>query len=171
MIQERLINSARAGKLSAKKKLFKTLYGKVHAVSMRYTHDDAQASYVTIEICEQIFKSLDRFESGDFFNWCKKIAIEKAVELSMINGEERRLEFDESFDEIDDCDLSPIQIISLLRELPSFNRIVFNLLAIDSYSIEDIAIMLNTDHRKIEMARNTSGKFLENRICEMSNAK
>lgn len=109
-----------------------------------------------------IFSQLHQFDAqrGELWSWMKKITIHTALKKHRLVGKwhlngidvhtlpEMPTPFEEAFQK-----LEAEQIISLIAELPSGQREVFNLVAIEGYSHEECADLLG-------MAAGTSRSYL-----------
>lgn len=162
-----LIEGCKKGRRRDQHKLFKTYYGQLFAVCMRYAscHDEAQD--LVNEGFLKIFSGLDQYEaSGSFEAWMKTVTVHAALDyLRKHHHSEEIPDSDGITDDVLDTygenealsKLSTDEIMELIQKLPPMSRSVFNLYVFEDLSHADIAKQLNikegTSHWHLNFAR------------------
>lgn len=145
----KLIKGCIKGDIKSQEKLYHLLAPKLFAVSLKYcknkeeAEDNLQNAFITL------FQKIDQFQfKGSFEGWAKRIAINSALQtyrkpqvLELVNQDNiapsrEEIEYDEDQLHID-------FLLQCIQELPDRYRLVFNLYALDHYSHQEIAEMLN----------------------------
>jgi RNA polymerase sigma-70 factor (ECF subfamily) len=134
---------------SSQKLLYKEFYGYGMSICLRYSESRDEAVEILNDGFMKIFNGLNKFDfSKPFKPWFRKILVNLAI--NRYHEKQRKIETEEMDETHDDSDdekiLSAIsyqEVIGLLQKLPPAYRTVFNLHAIEGYSHEEIAKMLN----------------------------
>src|SRR6202012_1950168 len=133
----------------SQKMLYKAFYGFSMGICLRYTGNRDQAAEV---MNQGFFKVFTRIESYDFQKpfkaWLGKIMINTSIDYYRAN---LKMAYAEDLDkaehmtdgELPDRNLSYNDLLAMVQQLPPAYRTVFNLFAIEGYSHEEIAEMLN----------------------------
>lgn len=130
----------------------RALYDRYHrlmlGVCLRYTDDRDDAQDILQEGFIRVFKNIQRFRSeGSFEGWVRRIMVHTAIEHYRRNSRYFMVDVKEASDIQLDADalssLSRDEILTLIQELPSGYRTVFNLYAIEGYTHQEIGEMLN----------------------------
>ncbi|HMG10238.1 MAG TPA: sigma-70 family RNA polymerase sigma factor [Mucilaginibacter sp.] len=132
------------------KKLYVAYYGFAYGIALRYAGSREEASIIVNKGFYNAFVGLSGYDKTiEFKEWLKFLILHAAFEY-LFRGKEHPAMLRES--EISDhnpCQnnletgLSYDDLIKMLHQLPSRNRAVFNLFAIEGYEHEKIAGMLN----------------------------
>lgn len=152
---EDVVNGCIENKNKSKEMMYKSFYGYLMAVTLRYTSSLEEAEELVNDSFIKIFKNLPQFNVAaagadvvrPFKAWIAKIAARTAIDF---------LRSKRIFVSIDDVEVAePItavnviselnvkDILKLLNELPEMHRLVFNLYEIDGYSHQEISTLLN----------------------------
>jgi len=145
-----LIKQCQENRTSAQAELYNQFSAQLFSVCLRYAdnYDDAQDIFQDGFI--MIFHKINQFRfEGSFEGWLRRIMVNCCIEkhrnknyLYVINEE---LTPDESSDEEEDIEpeeYSYDEILAFIRSLPDRYNQVFNLYAIEGYSHQQIAEML-----------------------------
>jgi RNA polymerase sigma factor (sigma-70 family) len=131
------------------KMLYKAFYGFSMSICLRYASDRDQAAEV---MNQGFFKVLTHIESYDpgrpFKAWLGKIMMNVSIDHYRSN---LKMAYTEDLDEavhisdgnLVDKNLNYNDLLAMVQRLPQAYRTVFNLFAIEGYSHDEIASMLN----------------------------
>jgi len=131
------------------KMLYKAFYGFSMAICLRYATDRDEASGVLNQGFLKVFTKIETFDaSRPFKAWLGRIMTNVSIDhyranLKMAYSDD--LETAEHLDDgtYTDSNLNYNDLLTMVQKLPQAYRTVFNLFAIDGYSHEEIAEMLN----------------------------
>lgn len=146
-----LIKKARKGNKPATEKLYAEFEQKWFCLCLRYARNQSEAEDIFQEGVLRIFQNLDKFyhEKGSFQGWTNKIIINAALKYL------KKYQWQQSFKDLeliedqaiwsDDIlgDITAKELISVIQQLPSGYRVVFNMREIEGYSHKEIAEALN----------------------------
>jgi RNA polymerase sigma factor (sigma-70 family) len=153
--------------------LFDRYAGKMMSVCLRYANDAMEAEDMIQDAFIKVFQHIEQFKfEGAFEGWIRRIVVNTAIR----HLEKKKLRFTE----IDDhspsspqlepqaySHLGQADLMRLINQLPDGYRLVFNLNAIEGYSHEEIAEMLNiqpgTSRSQLVKAR----KMLQQQILQL----
>ena len=142
---EQLINGCKKNDIKAQEQLFREFSPKLFSVSLKYSRNYTEAQDNLQEGFLLIFSKVQQYAfKGSFEGWMKKILINHIIQqyrkepfLSLIE--------DDIIEEVEvECnDISIEYLMKIIQGLPDRYRLVFNLSAIDGYSHQQIAKMMN----------------------------
>ena len=131
--------------------LFDTYSGRLMTICHRYAGDRHEAEDMLQESFIKIFLNIHQFRGeGSFEGWLRRITVTTALRML----KKKKIQFKEmNHHELliagDDKDalsnLSEDELLSLIKNLPSGYRIVFNLYVMEGYSHEEIGNMLGVE--------------------------
>jgi RNA polymerase sigma factor (sigma-70 family) len=133
----------------SQKMLYKAFYGFSMAICLRYTGDRDKAAEVMNQGFFKVFTNVERFDQDKPFKaWLGKIMMNVSIDYYRANLKMAYSDDLETAEHISDGDfadknLNYEDLLSMVQQLPQAYRTVFNLFAIDGYSHEEIADMLN----------------------------
>jgi RNA polymerase sigma factor (sigma-70 family) len=153
--------------------LFDRYAGKMMGVCLRYANDGMEAEDMLQDAFIKVFQYIGQFKfEGAFEGWIRRIVVNTAIR----HLEKKKLHFkdiDENSQNAPQIDaqaythLGEADLMRLISELPDGYRLVFNLNAIEGYSHEEIAVMLNiqpgTSRSQLVKAR----KMLQHQILQL----
>lgn len=136
----------------AQAELYQNFSASLFSVCLRYTDNKEDAKDCFQDGFIMIFNKINQFRfEGSFEGWMRRIMVNCCLEkyrnrnhLYVVNEEitadesSELLDYDEEIDEH-----SYEQLLEMVRQLPDRYRQVFNLYAIENYSHQEIANMLN----------------------------
>jgi len=131
------------------KMLYKAFYGFSMAICLRYTGDRDKAAEVMNQGFFKVFTNIERYDNEKPFKaWLGKIMMNVSIDYYRANLKMAYSDDIETAENISDGDyadknLNYDDLLSMVQQLPQAYRTVFNLFAIDGYSHEEIAAMLN----------------------------
>lgn len=151
---------------------------KLYPVCLRYTKNTEDAKDVMQEGFIKILQKIEQYKGfGSFEGWLKRImincALEKYRNMHYVNEYDDAYNHKESLIDSSVTDkLTEEELLSLIQELPTKYRLVFNMYAIEGYNHKEIAEILNisegTSKSNLSRARGILQKKLMNisRIAE-----
>ena len=149
MTLEEIISGCQKNELKAQEQLYIVFSKKMFAITLKYSSNREEAEDNLQDGFIQIFKTIKQFKNqGSFEGWAKRVMINvalqkfrktKQLEIVTDNIPETELE-DITFDE-DEFTID--FLLKIIQELPERYRLVFNLFAIDEFSHQEIATLLN----------------------------
>jgi RNA polymerase sigma-70 factor (ECF subfamily) len=156
---EQLIEQCKKNDAKAQSQIYKLFASKLFSLSLKYSRNHADAEDNLQDAFVTIFKKIEQYKSkGSLEGWMKRIAINTALQRYRTVGvfnivNEGQIE-DVSI-EIDDDNIGIDYLLQIIQELPDRYRLVFNLYALDDYSHNEIAEMLeiSTGTSKSNLAR------------------
>jgi len=125
--------------------------GLLMAVSRRYARDAESAKDILQEALIKIIKAIPNYkEQGNFEAWIKRIVINTALrffdkgsfrnELYMIDDVPEK-----SIDPDVYSNMAADELVSIIDQLPTAYRTIFNLHAIEGYSHKEISVMIGIE--------------------------
>lgn len=162
-----LIEGCNKGKRLAQHRLFKTYYGLMFSVCMRYANNYEDAQDMVNEGFVKIFAGLKTYESsGSFEAWMKTVMVNAALDyLRKYRTPTDLIQYDDITDDVlnqhsenEALDkISTDELIQLIQQLPLMSRTVFNMYIFEDMSHTEIAKTLNikegTSHWHLNFAR------------------
>ena len=150
--QEILIGCTKREK-RAQKCLYDRYSGMLLGICIRYATDVPEAEDILQESLLKIFLNIGDYSGeGSFIGWMRKIVINTAITYYHKNLKHKRyVEIEEVFtseagvSDFPDTAFTAEELKSVLDQLPTGYKPVFNLYAIEGYKHKEIAKMLNID--------------------------
>ena len=175
LLEQELIQGCVCGDRVAQKQLYDRYNSLFFAICLRYMPTREDAEDVMITGFSIIFSKMDTFkQEGSFEGWMKRIIINTAITTLRSNSKYYNTEHDsEELDGIENVESAKTiyeqinikDILGQIQQLPTGYRTIFNLFAIEGYSYEEIAQMLDisigTVRSQLAKARKTLQKRLE----------
>jgi len=131
------------------KMLYKAFYGFSMAICLRYAGDREKAAEVMNQGFFKVFTNMDKYDREKPFKaWLGKIMMNVSIDyyranLKMAYSDDLEKAEHISNGDLSDKNLNYEDLLAMVQQLPQAYRTVFNLFAIDGYSHEEIAEMLN----------------------------
>src|ERR1700744_2488873 len=144
-----LINGCIKQERKSQKLLYKAFYGFSMAICLRYAGNREEAAEVMNQGFFKIFTKIESYDpSRPFKAWLGKIMMNVSIDyyranLKMAYAEDLENAEHVSDTNVADNNLNYNDLLAMVQRLPQGYRTVFNLFAIDGYSHEEIADMLN----------------------------
>lgn len=162
-VQEKaLVDALRRGKNAAKRAFYEQFHRYLAAVCARYVSDDEVVKDLLQEVFIKIYTRFDSFDyrgTGSLQAWCRRIAVNEALQyLRSV----RRLpqtpldeigELPEPDGTPDIADIPQREVLAMVRRLPDRYRTVFNLYVFEELSHKEIA-------EKLQIGESTSASNL-----------
>ncbi len=163
---EETIEKCKRDDIRSKELVYKTFYGYVRAVVVRYVYSENDTEELINDSFIKIFNNLNSFIPGQtgeqtlkiFKGWIGKIASRTAIDHLRRS---RRNLFIEKIEDNDSIytpvavssQLEANDILALLKKLPQMHSLVFNLYEIEGFSHEEIA-------QQLQISQSSSRVFL-----------
>ncbi len=168
--EQELIQGCRRGDRAAQKRLYDTFSPKMYALCCRYVKDSMEAEDVLVTAFTKILDKIDQYKSeGSFEGWIRRVVVNEALTWLRRNRnmylelELEAADYEPDYKSLSDH-LEAEDLMTMINDLPSGYRIVFNLYAIDGYSHKEIADQLgiseNTSKSQLSRARTYLQKLL-----------
>lgn len=169
-----LIEFCKKNDRSAQRELYEQYSHLLKGVCLRYASNEMEAEDILHDAFIQIFKTIDQFNfSGALGAWMRKITVNKALEHYRKNSR-RTIQMNEyrvfnseittEDNAIDQLEL--IDLLNLIRKLPTGFRTVFNLYAIEGYNHREIGELLNISENTSKSQYSRARIILRNMIEE-----
>ena len=171
MDESQLIRGCRKGDRLAQKELYETYSRKMMGVCLRYVNDRETARDLLQDGFVKVFTSMDSYSgAGSFEGWMRKIFVNCALEYlrkSDVLRESTDLDNTAELIQTDSSvisSMSAAELMTLVHELPTGFRTVFNLFAIEGYSHKEISEMLNITESTSRSQFTRAKQMLQKRI-------
>ncbi len=170
LTEEELIEACRQGDRRAQKQLYEQFSPVMFGVCRRYVKSPQDAEDVLVEAFFKVLTNLHQFKSkGSFEGWIRRIVVNEAL---MFLRKRHNFRLTVELSEIDRPapvrvvnELAAEDILSLLEQLPTGYRTVFNLYVLEGYKHREIAEMLgisiNTSKSQLILAKKKMQSLLE----------
>jgi len=131
------------------KMLYKAFYGFSMGICLRYAGNRDEAAEVMNQGFFKVFTHIERYDmERPFKAWLGKIMMNVSIDFYRAN---LKMAYTEDLDKAEhvsdgdqvDKNLNYNDLLAMVQQLPQAYRTVFNLFAIDGYSHDEIAAMLN----------------------------
>lgn len=161
--------------IRSKELVYKSFYGYLKAVLLRYVYNDADVDELVNDCFMKIFNNLISFNPGKnndetikiFKGWIAKIACHTAIDYLRRNKQNLYIEKIEDKEaeyipQYISTELETGDILALLNKLPKMHRTVFNMYEIEGYNHEEIA-------EQLQISQSTSRVFLSRAKNKLKN--
>jgi RNA polymerase sigma factor (sigma-70 family) len=145
---DQLIQKCKENDIKAQEELYRLFSSKLFSICLKYSRNYEEAQDNLQEGFLLIFEKIHQFSfKGSFEGWLKRLVInyilqqyrtESFLNIVTDNLEDVHVEVDIEIEEV-----SIEYLLKIIQDLPDKYRLVFNLYAIDGYSHQEIADMLN----------------------------
>ncbi len=163
-VNEQLIRKCIKGENKAITELYRMVSAGLYGVCLRYTKSSEDAQDLLHDGFLKIMENIDRFRGeGSFEGWIRRIVVNEAINFYRRKNAIQFKEYGDVEYKVEGAEISAIEgfsqkeLLSLLNQLPTGYRIVFNLFAIEGYTHMEIAEMLsiteNTSKSQYRKAR------------------
>lgn len=148
--------------------LYKSFYGLLMGIAVRYVADHYLAEEVVNDSFVKIFKNLENFilpadaeeQRKLFYGWAGRIVSRTGIDH--LRSQKKHIYADYPEEKADHSDhvtvlsrLHAADILKLLNQLPTLQRIIFNMHELEGFSHEEISDELNISqgHSRVVLAR------------------
>ena len=157
-------------------KLYNDSFPLMMSVAVRYKNNREDQLTAVHNSFMKMLRYIDQFRLNSSFEaWILRILRNELIDEFRRTNKRSNLKFTELNTEIPDQhfelehleNTAPTQLLQLLNELPPASKIVFNLYAIDDYSIKQISEALEISTETVKWHLKTSRKTLRARISTL----
>lgn len=133
---------------SSQKRLYKLYYGYAMAICLRYTGNRDEAAEVMNLGFFKVFKNLSKYDSTRPFKiWMGRIMTNTAIDYYRAEAKANSTEELETAQHVSDTSLPDNKLhyndlLAMIQRLPQAYRVTFNLFAIEGYTHDEIAGIL-----------------------------
>lgn len=165
-----VIEGCKRGERLAQEKLYRSFYGAIMNICVRYTQSQADALEVMNTGFYKVFKNIHTYrqDKAAFYTWVRTIIINTC--LNFIRSKEKVMFTGEAADDaaaIQPGIIASMQaedILRLVRLLPPATQAVFNLYVMDGYTHKDIAAMLQISEGTSKWHLSEARKILQKQL-------
>ena len=153
--------------------VFRRYAGKMLTVCLRYARHRMEAEDMLQDAFIKIFDHIGQFQfNGSFEGWIRRIVVNTALKkYQQKSFQDETIGIDEGYDLSLEpsvyADLQEEELLNLIARLPDGYRLVFNLYAIEGYSHQEIALMLNIEESTSRTQLLKARRILQQQIVEM----
>lgn len=154
--------------------LFEKFAPRIMTVCRRYAANHQEAEDIMQETFIRVFSKLHQFKfEGSFEGWVTRIAAHCAIRyVKQAMFEYQEILPDESHVNSEALgNLNEEELLGLIQEMPAGYRIIFNLYAIDGYSHDEIAKLLNIEPVTSRTQLMKARKLLQRKIQSLVNSE
>lgn len=129
--------------------LYEKFAGKMYAICLRYIQEETTAEDVLIKGFTKIFEKIEQYKGdGSFEGWMRRVMVNESLQYIRKNKNMHLTADIETAHQVIDFEAIESQmaadnLLKIIGELPDGYRTTFNLYAIEGYSHQEIADMLN----------------------------
>lgn len=156
--------------------LYKDVFPIMMSVAVRFMNNREEQLTAVHNTFLKMIRSIDQFRCNSSFEaWIVRILRNELIDEFRRNNKQSAIKFSELKDDIQDHNFQidqlentpPTQLLQLLNQLPPASKVVFNLYAIDEYSIKQISEALEISIETVKWHLKTSRKTLRARISTL----
>ncbi len=174
-----IINGCLAGNRRDQELLYRRHAPKLYAVCLQYSGNDEEARDILQEGFIKIFENLANYKfEGSFEGWMRRIVVNTALEkyrskhnLHRVDDIDQIPEPDAEPDNDDYSGLEAVDLLGIIRELPTKYRMVFNLFALEGYSHREISSMMNISEGTSKSNLSRARVILQRRVSLFTGIK
>jgi RNA polymerase sigma factor (sigma-70 family) len=173
------IKGCLAGDRRDQELLYRRHAAKLYAVCLQYSGNDEEARDILQEGFIKIFENLQHYKfEGSFEGWMRRITVNTALEkyrgrhnLYRVDDIDLIPEQDAEPDNEDYAGLDAGDLLTIIRELPTKYRMVFNLFAIEGYSHKEIGKMMNISEGTSKSNLSRARAILQRKVLTYTGVK
>lgn len=177
MDEQRLIAGYKRGELWARREIYEIYAPTMLGVCVRYVKDIETAKDLLQDGFVKVFTNADKFtEKGLLGGWIRQIVVNTVLEFLRRQNIIRWQNLDDNIQTLDNnavIDIKQItaeELMECVTSLPATYRTVFNLVAIEGYTYQEIAGKLNTSEGVIRTQYSRARYKLQNMIRDLMNS-
>ena len=176
---KKIIKGCLAGNRRDQELLYRRHAAKLYAVCLQYSGNDEEARDIFRKDLLRFLKTLIHYKhEGSFEGWMRRITVNTALEkfrsrhnLYRVDDIDTINEPDAEPDNQDYAGLEANDLLTIIRELPSKYRMVFNLYAIEGYSHKEISKMVNISEGTSKSNLSRARVILQRRVGSYTGIK
>jgi RNA polymerase sigma-70 factor (ECF subfamily) len=156
--------------------LYKDVFPLMMSVAVRFMNNREEQLTAVHNSFMKMIRSIDQFRINSSFEaWILRILRNELIDEFRRINKQSAIKFSELKEDIQDHNFqidqlentAPTKLLQLLNELPPASKVVFNLYAIDEYSIKQISEALEISIETVKWHLKTSRKTLRARISTL----
>ncbi|TAE65834.1 MAG: RNA polymerase sigma factor [Bacteroidetes bacterium] len=169
-----LVKGCKKNNPKIQRQLYETYSGRMLAICRRYIKHTDEAEEIMVNGFLKIFEKIGQFkEEGSFEGWMKKIMVFESLnhlrKQKMVFVEVEAAQYNENIDYTNaQTNLEVQDLMNLLDELPPGYRAVFNLYAIEGYSHQEIADMLQISESTSKSQLSRAKAHLQKKVLDLN---
>lgn len=146
---EETIKKCASGDRRAQTALYNLFSSKMYGVCLRYSKDSTEAEDNLQDGFIRVFSKINQFGfKGSFEGWMRRVMVNTSLEKFRKNNHLYAVEDMVVFENVQVAEetisaISADDLLKIIQELPPRYRMVFNLYAIEGYSHQEIAKLMN----------------------------
>lgn len=161
--EDELIEGCKKNHSKSQRDLYERFSGKMYSLCLRYIKEETEAEDVLVAGFMKIFNKIEQYQrEGSFEGWIRKIMVNESLQYIRQNKnmylqvDIENAQYSFNTDAIE-SQLAAEDLLKMVGRLPMGYRTIFNLYAIEGYSHQEIADMLdisvNTSKSQLSRAR------------------
>lgn len=161
--EDELIEGCKKNHPKSQRDLYERFSGKMYSLCLRYIKEETEAEDVLVAGFMKIFNKIEQYQrEGSFEGWIRKIMVNESLQYIRQNKnmylqvDIENAQYSFNTDAIE-SQLAAEDLLKMVGRLPMGYRTIFNLYAIEGYSHQEIADMLdisvNTSKSQLSRAR------------------
>ena len=168
-----MVRAAQQGDGAAQRAVYDRYAGLLFGIARRYARDRSEAQDFAQDAWVRIFRKLDTFGfNGSLEGWLRRVT----VTVALRNIQRRGLDVRELPGSLPESHrvaptaiarLGADELLAYIEELPEGYRLVFNLFAVEGYSHNEIAEMLDIEASTSRSQLTKARKLLQRRISQL----
>ena len=155
----------------ARKKLYELYAPAMLGICVRYMNDSDKAKDILHEGFIRVFSKINSYNAtGSLGGWMRRVFSTTAIEFLRSNHSWQRMDINDYEEKIEDVEISAVEnlsaeeILKCISELPKSSQLIFNMHAIEGYSLAEIARMLNINEGTSRSQFARARQLLQNKI-------
>jgi RNA polymerase sigma-70 factor (ECF subfamily) len=173
-----ILKACLKGDRRSQQQLYQLFVAKLYGVCLRYSDNEEEAKEILQEGFIKIFTNLKQFKNkGSLEGWMRRIMINTAMEYFRKNSNFLLYDNDTKLESVQVKyehvieDLNKKDLLKMIQDLTPQYRMVFNLYAIEGYSHQEIAEILNISEGTSKSNLSRARALLKRRINEEINLR
>lgn len=161
--EDELIEGCKKNHPKSQRDLYERFSGKMYSLCLRYIKEETEAEDVLVAGFMKIFNKIEQYQrEGSFEGWIRKIMVNESLQYIRQNKnmylqvDIENAQYTFNTDAVE-SQLAAEDLLKMVGRLPMGYRTIFNLYAIEGYSHQEIADMLdisvNTSKSQLSRAR------------------
>lgn len=169
----KIIDGCKHNDRKAQELLYRSFYGALMNLCLRYTKNEADALEVLNSGFYKVYKGIHTYNASKaaFYTWARTIIINTCVDF--ISARSKQTAWKE-LEEAGPVDLHPevfskmsaMEILQLVRQLPPATQAVFNLFTMEGYAHKEIAALLHISEGTSKWHLSEARKLLQQMITQ-----
>lgn len=177
MDEQRLIAGYKRGESWARREIYETYAPAMMSLCVRYVKDVDTAKDLLQDGFVKVFTSADKYaEKGALGGWIRQIVVNTVLEFLRRQHVIRWQNLDDNIQKLDEnayVDVKKItaeELMECITSLPEVYRTIFNLVCIEGYSYNEIALQLETTEGVIRTQYFRARQKLQTMILKLMNS-